>query len=143
MISFSEALSVYERFSIDPRATFSDIARLESWRMKNGQPYHVKVARIVRKLEKLGCVERDRNATSRRGQSLSSYKPIRAPAEMDFLFLKVPGQTLAKDKSKPREGIYFAGRYLRNAADVWVTMRKLAFVARKLPQSPADFADES
>lgn len=129
-------VAVYERLRADPRATFSEIARLESWRMKNGQPYHVKVARIVRTLERHGCIRREKSATVPRGL----YVPIRAPSITDSQSAPAPkGISQSAAQIAASKGhIWFRGRYLRNAADVWHAIRQLAFIARKLPHALPD-----
>lgn len=129
-------VAVYERLRADPRATFSEIARLEGWRMKNGQPYHVKVARIVRMLERHGCIRLEKFAT----MPGRLYMPIRAPSIDDSQFAPAPkgvSQSAAEDAAS-KGYIWFRGRYLRNAADVWNAIRQLAFIARKLPHALPD-----
>ena len=137
MITFAEASAVYECLTDDPCMRYSSIARFEGWRMATGLPYHVKVERIVAKLEKLGCLTRERQSVPGSAtKSSMMHSLIRPPVAEEF------GSRPVNHAPSKSRGVHLPGRYLRTAGDCWILIRRIASIARKLPQSSRDFGDE-
>jgi hypothetical protein len=73
----SDDEKLFDAMLADPGATISQLARAVGWITPTGTPYHMKVSRALKRLERLGCVKRDAM-----GQYLAKSRPLTyAPPE--------------------------------------------------------------